>query len=121
RALKGSLGLLAVSFLADPSRSLPALPGLAAALAVIRWDLKEEGILGDAGANALGALAGWTLVQALAPAGELVALSLLAGLHLFAERASLSEGIEGRPFLKWLDRLGRLDPGPTGEGGGAAN
>lgn len=121
RALKGSLGLLAVSFLADPSRSLPALPGLAAALAVIRWDLKEEGILGDAGANALGALAGWSLVQALPPAGELVGLALLAGLHLYAERSSLSEGIEGKPFLKWLDRLGRLDPGPTGEGGGAAN
>lgn len=121
RAFKGSLGLLAVAFVADLDRSLPALPGLGAAWALIGWDLKEEGVLGDAGANALGALAGWSLVQALPWTGELVALAFLGGLHLYAERASLSDGIEGKPFLKWLDRLGRLEPGPRGEGGGAAN
>lgn len=121
RAFKGSLGLVGIAFLADGTASLPAIPGLAAALALMGWDLKEEGVLGDAGANALGALAGWSLVWALPWAGELAVLVFLGGLHLYAERGSLSDGIEGRPFLKWLDRLGRLEPGPRGEGGGAAN
>lgn len=121
RAFKGSLVLLGVAFLADGGASLPALPGLAAALALMGWDLREEGVLGDAGANALGALAGWSLVAALPPAGILGALVGLAWLHLEAEHRSLSRRIAGSSFLNWLDHLGRLEPEPRGEGGSTAN
>ncbi|BAS28410.1 hypothetical protein [Limnochorda pilosa] len=120
RALKVALLLLAVAFVADPRSALPTLPGAAAALGILGWDLREEGVLGDAGANALGALAGWVAWRALPPGAWVLLLAALVGLHLYTERASLSERIEGSPLLRWLDRLGRLETGPEGEGGGAS-
>src|SRR4029077_1725215 len=63
------------------ARALWAL-GLFAAPALVAgvYDLRERAMLGDTGANLLGALAGLWLVLTLSGTGQLVALALLAAL-----------------------------------------
>ena len=81
-------------------------------VAVWRYDLGERAMLGDAGANAAGALLGWLAVQMLASTwilGLYVALMLV--LNLASERISFSRVIEGNRVLSWLDGLGRLPDG----------
>lgn len=81
---------------------------LGPAAAVVRYDLGELGMLGDAGANPMGAVAGMTIVLTLPLWGlALYAVALLA-LNLASERVSFSEVIEGSVPLRWVDRLGRL-------------
>ncbi len=101
--------------LADVGR-LEAL-GMAACLVVLvlgpvwaiwRYDLGERGMLGDAGANAAGALAGYLLACALPLWGLAAAAAVLLGLNLASEKWSFSQVIEGNRLLSWLDRLGRV-------------
>ena len=54
-----------------------AAPALVAGL----YDLRERAMLGDTGANLLGALAGLWLVLTLSGTGQLIALALLARAH----------------------------------------
>ena len=65
-------------------------------------------MLGDAGSNVLGALAGLWLVLSLAPTGEPVALAVLAGHH-YLRGVSLDQRalVERNPLLRRLDSLGR--------------
>jgi hypothetical protein len=77
-------------------------------LAVWRFDLGERAMLGDAGANAMGALAGFLLAWH-SPLWLLAVLALvLLALNLVSERVSFSKVIERTTFLRWLDGLGRL-------------
>jgi hypothetical protein len=98
-----------------PGRALKAY--LAAALAVdapvgfavllLPYDLREMTMLGDAGANALGAMLGLNSVERFTGRGRWVAIGALAGLTLLGERTSLGALIERTPGLAQLDRLGR--------------
>ncbi len=86
-------------------------------LAMWPYDVRERGMLGDGGANAVGALLGYVIFVGLAPAASagsgpaLAILGIVAGLLLLvnglAERYSYSEVIERSAALRWLDRLGR--------------
>jgi UDP-GlcNAc:undecaprenyl-phosphate GlcNAc-1-phosphate transferase len=80
-----------------------AAPALVAGL----YDLRERAMLGDTGANLLGALAGLWLVLTLSGTGQLVALVLLAGITVYGELRSISALIERTPLLRQLDSLGR--------------
>ena len=80
---------------------------LGAAAALLPADLGEEIMLGDAGANALGALLGVALVARTGPIGRAVALTVLAGLTAASEKVSFTKVIEGTPWLRTLDELGR--------------
>ncbi len=71
------------------------------------FDLREKAMLGDAGANAIGALAGLWLVLTLDTDGQLVALVVLVLVNLFGEFRSISKAIERLPLLRHLDSLGR--------------
>jgi UDP-GlcNAc:undecaprenyl-phosphate/decaprenyl-phosphate GlcNAc-1-phosphate transferase len=71
------------------------------------YDLRERTMLGDTGANLLGALAGLWLVLTLSGAGQLVALALLAGVTVYGELRSISELVERTPGLRELDSWGR--------------
>jgi UDP-N-acetylmuramyl pentapeptide phosphotransferase/UDP-N-acetylglucosamine-1-phosphate transferase len=90
------------------TRPLWAL-GLFAAPALIAglYDLRERAMLGDTGANLLGALAGLWLVLTLSGIGQLVALGLLAVVTLYGELRSISALIERTPGLRELDSWGR--------------
>jgi UDP-N-acetylmuramyl pentapeptide phosphotransferase/UDP-N-acetylglucosamine-1-phosphate transferase len=80
---------------------------LGAAAALLPQDLAEEIMLGDAGANALGALLGLALAARTGTAGRVVALTVLAGLTAASEKVSFTRVIEDTPWLRRLDQLGR--------------
>ncbi len=71
------------------------------------YDLRERAMLGDTGANLLGALAGLWLVLTLSQTGQLVALALLVILTVYGELRSISELVARVPLLRELDSLGR--------------
>jgi UDP-N-acetylmuramyl pentapeptide phosphotransferase/UDP-N-acetylglucosamine-1-phosphate transferase len=83
--------------------------GLFAAPALIAgsFDLRERAMLGDTGANLLGALAGLWLVLTLSGVGQLIALALLAAITLYGELRSISALVERVPVLRELDSWGR--------------
>jgi UDP-GlcNAc:undecaprenyl-phosphate/decaprenyl-phosphate GlcNAc-1-phosphate transferase len=80
---------------------------LGAAGALLPEDLGERAMLGDAGANALGAALGVAAVSRSSRGGLLAAAVLLAGLTAASERVSFSKVIEASPVLRYVDRLGR--------------
>lgn len=71
------------------------------------FTLRERAMLGDTGANLLGAIGGVWLLRTLGEDGRLVALALVAALTVFGELRSISASIESLPPLRWLDSLGR--------------
>jgi UDP-GlcNAc:undecaprenyl-phosphate GlcNAc-1-phosphate transferase len=88
-------------------RALWAL-GLFAGPALVAgaYDLRERAMLGDTGANLLGALAGLWLVFSLSAAGQAVALAVLAAITVYGELRSISELVERLPLLRQLDSWG---------------
>ena len=94
---------------------LPALQEVAVffgpVFATWHLDVTERAMLGDMGANAAGALAGWLLVGVLPLPGLAVAAVLLLAANLASERVSFSAVIEGNRVLRGLDMLGRPAPG----------
>jgi UDP-GlcNAc:undecaprenyl-phosphate/decaprenyl-phosphate GlcNAc-1-phosphate transferase len=80
---------------------------VAPALVAGFYDLRERAMLGDTGANLLGALAGLWLVLTLSGTGQLVALVLLAAITLYGELRSISALVERVPGLRELDSWGR--------------
>lgn len=104
RALKA--GALAVS----PTllgASSPAAACVGATAAALGPDLAERDMLGDSGANALGALVGTAAVLAFPPAVQRVLLTAAVGLTLASERVSFTEVIDRTPALRAIDRWGR--------------
>jgi UDP-N-acetylmuramyl pentapeptide phosphotransferase/UDP-N-acetylglucosamine-1-phosphate transferase len=80
---------------------------VAPALVAGVYDLRERAMLGDAGANLLGALAGLWLVLTLSGTGQVIALVLLAAITLYGELRSISALVERTPLLRGLDSWGR--------------
>ncbi|MDK2882487.1 MAG: hypothetical protein PWP58_823 [Bacillota bacterium] len=92
------------------TRNAALILGLPLAMALLVYfplDLLEKGMLGDTGANALGAILGLILAHDLTFFGQLVSLALLIALHLVATFYSLSALIVRVPPLAALDRLGK--------------
>jgi UDP-GlcNAc:undecaprenyl-phosphate/decaprenyl-phosphate GlcNAc-1-phosphate transferase len=73
------------------------------------FTLRERAMLGDTGANLVGALAGVSLLVTLGQNGRYVALGIVVALNLYGEFRSISRTIEGVPLLRSLDSLGRVD------------
>ncbi|MEP6462367.1 MAG: hypothetical protein ABJC62_02900 [Frankiaceae bacterium] len=85
----------------------PAAGAVGAAVALLAIDLGERGMLGDAGANALGAALGVTLANQPGRAARTLSLAVIGMLNLASERGSFSAVIDSTGPLRWLDRLGR--------------
>ncbi|MFY1632408.1 hypothetical protein ACN27F_03820 [Solwaraspora sp. WMMB335] len=108
RAGKAGL-LIAAPLLAGPTGGVVA--GTAGAVAgLLRDDLDEQVMLGDCGANALGALLGVAIAQRSGLAGRAAALGVLTALTVASERVSFTQVIQGTPGLRELDALGRRTP-----------
>jgi UDP-N-acetylmuramyl pentapeptide phosphotransferase/UDP-N-acetylglucosamine-1-phosphate transferase len=105
RAAKAG-ALTSAATLRGPAGGLVAGP-LGATLAVLPADLGERVMLGDAGANALGALVGLRLSQVPTRAGRAALLTAITALTLASEKVSFTKVIEATPGLRELDRLGR--------------
>jgi hypothetical protein len=84
----------------------PALV-VGAGLGLLVPDLRERCMLGDAGANPLGAAVGVGVVLACSPGVRLAALVVVAALNLASELVSFTKVIDRTPPLRYLDRLGR--------------
>ena len=123
RKVSGALLVgLAANFLNQldtrPGRALKAylLAGLLVraplgrAVLLLPYDLRERTMLGDAGANALGAMLGLSSVSRLTGRGRWLAIGALAALTSLGERRSLGAMVESAPGLSWIDRLGRVQP-----------
>jgi glycosyl transferase family 2 len=87
--------------------ALPLRAPVRLAVILLPYDLREMTMLGDAGANALGALLGLKSVSRLTDRGRWLAIGALAGLNLLGEKRSLGELIERTPGVSLLDRIGR--------------
>jgi hypothetical protein len=96
RALKAYLALA-------PAAGAP----LGVAVLLAPYDLREMGMLGDAGSNTLGALLGLSSVNRLGARSRWSLIAGLAVLTAVGERRSLGALIEGTPVLRELDAWGR--------------
>jgi UDP-N-acetylmuramyl pentapeptide phosphotransferase/UDP-N-acetylglucosamine-1-phosphate transferase len=112
RALKWAA--VALSPIVGVAWSRPSAPVLAATLgavlALLPFDLRERGMLGDAGSNPLGFLVGMGLAVVLPTPAILAAAGLALLLQVAAETVTLSRLIASVPPLRWFDGLGRKKP-----------
>ncbi|MFW3173120.1 hypothetical protein, partial [Geodermatophilus sp. CPCC 206100] len=98
--------LLAGTTLGGAAGTLVAGP-LGATLGVLPADLGERVMLGDCGANAVGALLGLRLAALPGRAARAALLTAVVALTLVSEKVSFTAVIEATPGLRELDRLGR--------------
>lgn len=80
---------------------------LGAAAALLPEDLGERAMLGDAGANALGALLGAAAAASLSRRSRVALLAGVTALTAASEVVSFTKVIRRTPPLHWLDMLGR--------------
>jgi UDP-N-acetylmuramyl pentapeptide phosphotransferase/UDP-N-acetylglucosamine-1-phosphate transferase len=106
RAAKAGV-LAAAATVRGPAGGLVAGP-LGATLAVLPDDLGERIMLGDCGANAVGALLGLRLASIPGRGARAGLLAAVVALTLASEKVSFTKVIEATPGLRELDRLGRL-------------
>jgi UDP-N-acetylmuramyl pentapeptide phosphotransferase/UDP-N-acetylglucosamine-1-phosphate transferase len=83
---------------------------LGAALALLPDDLGERAMLGDAGANALGAMLGGAAAVSLPRPARIALLAGIVALTGASEKVSFTKVIERTAPLRWLDMLGRRPP-----------
>ncbi|WP_405093675.1 hypothetical protein OG767_13285 [Micromonospora sp. NBC_01392] len=106
RALKSGL-LLGAPLSTGPHGGIAA-GAVGAAAGLLRDDLGERVMVGDSGANALGALLGVSLAARTGPLGRAGVLAVLAALTAASEKVSFTQVIHRTPGLRHLDELGRL-------------
>ena len=83
---------------------------LAAPILVVGFfDLKERTMLGDVGANVIGAVAGLWLLYAFDTTGQAIALAVVLAITVYGEFRSLNTLIERTPLLRQIDSIGRND------------
>jgi UDP-GlcNAc:undecaprenyl-phosphate GlcNAc-1-phosphate transferase len=88
-------------------KTIVVAPPLGAALALLPDDLGERAMLGDGGANALGAMLGAAAAATLPRPARAGLLAGITALTLASEKISFTKVIERTPPLRWLDMLGR--------------
>jgi UDP-N-acetylmuramyl pentapeptide phosphotransferase/UDP-N-acetylglucosamine-1-phosphate transferase len=106
RALKAGL-LLGAPLAGGPFGGIAA-GAAGAAAGIVREDLDERVMVGDSGANALGAVLGVSLAARTGPLGRAGVLAVLAALTAASEKVSFTQVIQRTPGLRHLDELGRL-------------
>ncbi|HEX8066470.1 MAG TPA: hypothetical protein VF520_08085 [Thermoleophilaceae bacterium] len=98
--------LVAGSRDADPLWTLGLFLG--PVLVLLPLDLREVGMLGDTGSNAVGAVAGLWLLMSLSLTGQAIAVAVMAAITVYGEFRSISEVVDRAPVLRHLDSLGRI-------------
>lgn len=108
RALKAALVVaVPVTFAADAAVGLVAAWPAGVVAGLLPDDVRERTMLGDGGANCVGAAVGVALAAAGGVVVSLVVLALLVGATALSELVSYSALIERSPVLRRLDALGR--------------
>ncbi|WCO69132.1 hypothetical protein PO878_10400 [Iamia majanohamensis] len=91
---------------------------LGATAALLVPDLRARVMLGDAGANVVGAALGWAFVSQAGGPARVAALVVVAALNVLSERVSFSAVIASTPGLRTLDALGRRTEDRSDEAAG---
>lgn len=86
----------------------PLVVAIAATAACVRADLRERVMLGDVGANALGAIVGTAAAIHATHLVLLLAVIALGIVHVLADRPGLSQIIAAVPPLRAADHAGRV-------------
>jgi hypothetical protein len=121
RAIKVAVAGGSLLAVAAPASTVPvstarAVAGpLGAALALLPEDLGERAMLGDAGANALGAMLGVSAAVSLPRPARAALLAGIISLTAASEVVSFTAVIERTPALHWLDMLGRRPAKSAGD------
>lgn len=102
------VGVIAATQLGGPAAPVAAA-AVGSAVASLRADLGETRMLGDLGANTLGALLGLALA-ARGARGRAGALAVVTALTAASERISFSRVIDSTPLLRAADEWGRRPP-----------
>lgn len=110
RALKVIVGVTAPLAVSGGPGAPVAAATCAAALRALPDDLAERTMLGDTGANALGALAGTALALQPRWPVRVTALGAVVGLTALSEKVSFSQVIQRTSVLRRLDSWGRAHP-----------
>lgn len=109
RAVKVALGAGGLLAAAPGVGGAASVAPLAAAAALLPEDLGERAMLGDAGANGIGAMLG-VAAAAMPRRARLAALGAVVGLTVASEFVSFTQVIERTGALRRLDMLGRRPP-----------
>lgn len=112
RALKAAM-MIAAPVLGHSAAGSLAAVAVGAATAALGPDLAERDMLGDGGANALGALVGTTVVVAARRPARIALLAGVVGLTFISEKVSFTTVIERTPVLRTIDGWGRRPPGTS--------
>lgn len=107
RAAKVFLSLSLVFMFFGREYCLLLIPFWSALCGYLFWELKAEVMLGDTGAYLLGGALGFNGLLIFPPGAILAAVISLIFLHLYCEKFSLGDFVEGKKSLLYLDRLGR--------------
>lgn len=107
RALKVGILVGAPLALAGGPGGVPAAAAVGAAIGNLAPDLRGEAMLGDTGANALGAVLGTAFIAGRSTGARFAALAALTALTLASEKVSFTRVIESTPVLRELDGWGR--------------
>lgn len=103
-------GLLAYAPIAIVIGTAPigvaAAPVMGAAVGLLSDDLRERLMLGDTGANVIGAVLGLAVVLGTRDSIRLSVMLVLLALNVAAELVSFSRVIDAVPPLRWFDRIG---------------
>lgn len=114
--LRPGRAIKAVLLLGTPlavSGSTAAAAAVGAAIAAFPRDLAGHAMLGDTGANALGAVLGAAAVARLPRPGRWAVLTGLITLTLASERVSFTAVIDRTPVLREIDGWGRRPAEPV--------
>jgi UDP-N-acetylmuramyl pentapeptide phosphotransferase/UDP-N-acetylglucosamine-1-phosphate transferase len=113
RALKAAAIAAAPTAVVGGPGSGPAAAVLGAVVGELPDDLAERDMLGDSGANGLGAALGTIAVQRLPRGARLALLAGVVGLTVASERVSFTQVIARTPVLREIDGWGRRPAEPT--------
>ena len=95
----------------DPT-GIALAPVMGATFGLLGDDLHERLMLGDTGANVIGAVLGLAVVLGSQESTRIAVMLVLLALNVAAELVSFSAVIDRVPPLRWLDRLGRVNDPP---------
>lgn len=108
RALKGFLLiafiLMGIGILAEVK--ITVLSSIAYAIGYFHEDMKGKAMMGDVGSNTLGVVLGISSAISFTLLIKCIILVLLIGIHLVAEKYSITEIIKKNPILNFIDKLG---------------